>query len=192
MPKIELFVSIDIETDGPIPYCNSMLSLGAAAFCRQNTEDKFTVETFYVTLKEFPAASPDPLTMSWWKQQPKEAWENCRLNAIEPAEAMKQFSDWWNLISTQYNASLVPWAKPKGFDWMFVYWYCRFYNITNIPFSCGDIRSYAMGRENSTSYRNASKARWKELTRGFVHTHHALDDAIEQGAALHRMIYGEI
>ena len=51
----EIYVSTDIEADGPIPGPNSMLSFGSAAF----REDKTLVSTFAANLKLLPRASGD-------------------------------------------------------------------------------------------------------------------------------------
>jgi hypothetical protein len=56
----EIYVSTDVETDGPIPGLHSMLSFGSAAY----RSDKALVSTFTATLKTFPAAQPCPKTMA--------------------------------------------------------------------------------------------------------------------------------
>ncbi len=55
----ELYFSVDIESDGPIPIRNSMLSFGAAAF----TEDGELVGKFTRNLELLPGATQDPKTM---------------------------------------------------------------------------------------------------------------------------------
>jgi hypothetical protein len=77
----EIYVSVDVEADGPIPGPYSMLSVGAAAF----NPDKTLVSTFEANLETLPGASQDPETLEWWKAQP-EAWEMCRRN-LEPRRA---------------------------------------------------------------------------------------------------------
>ena len=49
----EIYVSTDVETDGPIPGPHSMLSLGSAAY----TVDKKLVSTFSVNLETLPGAA---------------------------------------------------------------------------------------------------------------------------------------
>ena len=65
----EIYVSTDIEADGPIPGPHSMLSFGSAAY----REDKTLVSTFSANLELLPGASGEPKTMAWWATQP-EAW----------------------------------------------------------------------------------------------------------------------
>ena len=55
----EIYVSTDVETDGPIPGMNSMLSFGSAAYL----EDKTLVSTFTANLETMPDAKGDPKTM---------------------------------------------------------------------------------------------------------------------------------
>jgi hypothetical protein len=65
----EIYLSTDVETDGPIPGDYSMLSLGSAAYL----PDKTLLDTFEVNLEALPQAKSDPETMEWWSRQP-EAW----------------------------------------------------------------------------------------------------------------------
>ena len=62
MSKEEIYCSIDIETDGPIPPDNSMLSLGAAAFNKNGD----LISTFSVNFKTLPHAVPNQDTTNWW------------------------------------------------------------------------------------------------------------------------------
>ncbi|HKX30422.1 MAG TPA: exonuclease, partial [Blastocatellia bacterium] len=48
----EIYVSTDVETDGPIPGIHSMLSFGSAAY----RADKTLVETFTANLELLPGA----------------------------------------------------------------------------------------------------------------------------------------
>lgn len=50
----EIYISTDIESDGPIPGPNSMLSFASAAF----TVDKKLVATFSANLETRPAKHP--------------------------------------------------------------------------------------------------------------------------------------
>ena len=52
----EIYVSTDVEADGPIPGPHSMLSFASAAF----RADKSLVGTFTRNLELLPGAAPDP------------------------------------------------------------------------------------------------------------------------------------
>ena len=169
----EIYVSTDIESDGPIPGPHSMLSFGSAAF----GADKSLVSTFEANLTSLPDAAGHPETMAWWQTQP-EAWAAHRENLREPQEAMTSYLAW--LKGLPGKPVFV--GYPAGFDFLFVYWYLiRFTGESPFSFSALDIKSYAMAvlgtgfRE--TAKRNMPKAWFSERP----HTHRALDDALGQG-----------
>lgn len=181
----EVFVSIDVETDGPIPGPYSMLSLGAVAF----TEDGTNLGEFSVNLELLEGASSDPDTMTWWSKQPKEIWEACRINPKPPVEAMQQFVLWVNELAEEHHKIPVCVAYPAGFDFMFVYWYLvRFLAKSPFSFSCLDIKTYAMAVLKTpfrqTTKRNMPKSWFKGLP---PHEHIACSDAREQGLLFLRM-----
>lgn len=171
--KGEVYVSVDIEADGPIPGPHSMLSLGAVAY----DETGRVVGEFTVNLELLDGASGHPRMMTWWQQFPQ-AWAASRCNLEAPGPAMHRFADW--LEALPGVPIFVAW--PATWDFMWVYWYLiRF--TDRRPFSEHgiDMRSYAMGMR---------KRRFHETTKSFLpkrwfserpHTHVALDDAYEQG-----------
>lgn len=178
MPN-EIYFSIDIESDGPIPGSYSMLSLGAAAFKPGATGH---VSSFSANLDFLPGASQNPSTMDWWKTQP-EAWAACREDVKHPGHVMHNFRDWVISVCKEHgNAKAVCVAYPAGFDFTFVYWYLmEFVKLSPFSFSCIDIKTYAMALLGK-GYRQATKKHMpKEWFSDLPHTHLAVDDAIEQG-----------
>src|SRR5438132_13883123 len=85
----EIYISTDVETDGPIPGPHSMLSFGSAAYLAEKT----LLSTFSANLEILPGATGDPGTMMWWEGQP-EAWEACRRDPRPPERAMKEYVKW--------------------------------------------------------------------------------------------------
>ena len=67
---MEIYVSTDVETDGPIPGVYSMLSIVSAAYLPDSNRPQ---STFTANLETLPGAAQHPDTMKWWKTQP-EAW----------------------------------------------------------------------------------------------------------------------
>ena len=177
---IELYVSTDVEADGPLPGPNSMLSFGSAAY----KADKTLVGTFSANLETIAGSQPDPETTAWWKTQP-EAWAACRKD-LEPAEtAMRRYVAWLKALP----GKPVFVAYPAGFDFLFVYWYLRrFAGESPFSYSALDVKSYAMA-VLGTGFRETSKRnmpeRWFD---DLPHTHVALDDALEQGALFCNML----
>ena len=178
--KQEIYVSVDVETDGPIPGPHSMLSIGCAAFLA----DKTMISTFSANLETLPGATGHPRTMAWWQTQ-GEAWEAHRKDCLPPEEAMKKLVTWARALPG------VPIfvAFPVTFDFMFVQWYLfKFAGAAPFAHSGLDIRTMAMTMNNT---------RWDRSTKEFLpqhwfdalpHTHVALDDAIEQGAMFCNML----
>src|SRR4051812_41880780 len=80
----EIYVSTDVEADGPIPGPHSMLSFASAAY----RADRTLIGTFTRNLEALVGAAPDPKTEAWWKTQP-EAWDACRSDLHQPVAAMR-------------------------------------------------------------------------------------------------------
>jgi len=176
----EIYVSTDVEADGPIPGPHSMLSFGSAAY----RPDKKLVGTFAANLETLPDAIADASTMAWWQQQP-EAWAACRRDLQAPQTAMGNYLAWLK----QLPGKPVFVAYPAAFDFLFVHWYLiRFTGESPFSHSALDIKTYAMALLKR-GYRDSTKknmpARWFD---NLPHTHRALDDAIEQGALFCNML----
>jgi hypothetical protein len=178
--KDEIYVSTDVEADGPIPGPHSMLSFGSAAY----SADKTLVGTFTRNLETLPGASPDPKTDAWWKSQP-EAWAACRKDVQAPAIAMSDYLAWLKKLP----GKPVFVGYPAAYDFMFVYWYLiRFTGESPFSHSALDIKTFAMSLLG-TGYRESTKRnmpkRWFD---DLPHTHVALDDALGQGALFCNML----
>src|SRR3569623_899708 len=169
MAAAEIYVSTDIETDGPIPGPHSMLSFGSAAF----RADKSLLSTFTANLETLPEATGHPETMAWWETQP-EAWAACRSGLQSPEAAMQNYVTW--IRSLPGKPVFV--AYPAGFDFLFIYWYLiRFVGESPFSFSALDAKTYAMatlGLEYRASTKRNYPRRWFEQLH---RTPQALDDA---------------
>jgi hypothetical protein len=176
----EIYVSTDIEADGPIPGPHSMLSLASAAY----RADKTLIGTYSANLETLPGAAPDPETTKWWSQFPQ-AWAACRQDT-RPAEiVMPEYVAW--LKTLPGHPVFVGW--PASWDFMWVYWYCvRFTRERPFRENALDIRSYAMGMRQCDFHKTTRTylpKRWFDAN--LPHTHVALDDALEQGAVFCNM-----
>lgn len=183
MSKRELYFSTDIETDGPIPGPNSMLSFASAAF----TAEGELVDSFSANLETLPDANPDLSTMAWWGKHP-EAWRACRKDLKDPREAMTSYVEWVNSLSEWGKPVFV--AFPAGFDFLFMYWYMiRFVGKSPFSFSALDGKTFAMALLKK-GYRNSTKRNYPKrwLPPGKKHTHVASEDAIEQGLLFCNML----
>ena len=173
--RTEVYISVDVETSGPIPGEYSMLSLGACVLGE-------TAKTFY---REFKPISdkyiPEALQVSGF------ALEKLRATGIDPEKGMREFETW--IEQTSEGRRPVFTAFNATFDWMFVAYYFHRYLERN-PFGISglDMKAYYMGKFH-TSWAETSKRRLdKTLLSGRKHTHNALDDAIEQAEIFEKMM----
>jgi len=184
-PTPELYVSLDIEADGPCPGLFSMLSFGMAAF----TLEKELVGTLSCNLQTLPDARTDPRTMQWWALPDNAtAYEKSRVDPIPPRQAMLECKAW--LEGMRRFGRPIICGAPSGFDFTFIYYYFqRELGESPVGFASLDLRSYAAAVLKK-QYRHVGKrqypAEW--IDEGLPHTHVALDDAIEQGCILINMI----
>ena len=176
----EVYVSTDIEADGPIPGPHSMLSFASAAYAA----DKRLLGTFSANLATLPGAAGDDKTMAWWRTQPA-AWAACRVGARDPGSVMPEYVAWLKALP----GKPVFVGYPAAYDFLFVYWYLiRFAGESPFAHSALDIKTYAMALLG-TDYRDSVKRRmppgWFD---DLPHTHVALDDAVGQGALFCNML----
>jgi hypothetical protein len=144
----EIYVSTDVEADGPIPGPNSMLSFASAAY----TGEKVLVSTFSANLETLPGAHGDPKTMEWWKTQP-DAWAACRESPRDPAVAMREYVAWLKALP----GKPVFVGYPVAYDFLFVYRYLiRFAGESPFSHSALDIKTFAMALLG-TEYRESVK-----------------------------------
>lgn len=177
----EIYVSTDIEADGPIPGPHSMLSFASAAF----TRDGKMLDTFSANLTTLPGADGHPETMRWWVTQPA-AWAASRESLQRPEDALPAYAAWLR----QLPARPVFVDYPVVFDYMFVQWYLhRFAGGSPFSFVGLDVKTYAMATLKAdflSVNKSTMPRRWFDET--LPHTHKALDDAIEQGVLFCRML----
>jgi hypothetical protein len=176
----DIYVSTDVEADGPIPGPYSMLSLGSAAYL----PDKTLVSVFSANFETLPGAGSDARTMAWWQTQP-EAWDACRRNLEAPEQAIARYVVWLKALPGRP----VFVAYPAGFDFTFVYWYLmRFAGESPFSHSALDIKSYAMAMMKTNFHDTTKRAMPRNWFDSRRHTHLALEDAIEQGALFCNML----
>jgi len=176
----EIYVSTDVEADGPIPGPYSMLSFGSAAFAA----DKTLLSTFSANLETLPDANTDPTTMAWWRTQP-EAWAACRREPQPPSTVMPEYVQWLKCLPGEP----VFVAYPASYDFMFVYWYLvRFAGESPFSFAALDMKSYAMALMGSDFHGTSKGTMPKTWMSAQPHTHQALEDAIGQGELFLNML----
>jgi hypothetical protein len=169
----EIFVSTDIETDGPIPGPHSMLSLASVAYDDAGHE----LQCFSRNLELLPGAEPHPATVKWWLERP-DAWKAARENPATPEEVMPEYAQWLSLLP----GTPIFLGYPASWDFMFVYWYLmKFTDGSPLGHSALDIRSFTMGALDRPFHLTTMKHLKKRRAGEALLTHVALDDARVQG-----------
>jgi ribonuclease T len=175
-PFTEIFISVDVETAGPIPAEYALLSIGA---CLVGDPE----QTFYVELKpDRPASLPEAQAIH------NLSLDELSQNGLEPLEAMRRFADWLGSISP-YGAKPVFVAFNAPFDWMFVNdYFLRYLGRNPFGHAALDVKSYYMGLAGCT-WQETSMA---HLSPRFLNqqplSHHALQDAIDQAGIFERLL----
>lgn len=185
--RADLYVSIDIEADGPVPGRYSMLAVGmcvAGRFDGKHFEAREpTAQTFYRELRPVGREVDEEAVAVAHLDR-----ERLLREGEDPERAMHDVADW--LASVSGADRPVVCAFPAAFDWAFFWWYMVTYGPTNPPLtfsSCLDIKTmFAIkaGRVFSQSGKSSLPAAVRSPRE---HTHHALDDAIEQADTFARL-----
>ena len=175
----EVFISVDVETAGPIPGEFSLLSIGACAIDNKS-------QTFGCEIKPINHnADPMALKISGL------SLESLEQIGLAPEEAMKQFANWLKGL-TRAGETLVFVGFNAPFDWSFVnYYFHKFVGENPFGISALDIKAYYMG---------AAACRWSDTKSSRMAAtlqpqrqpnHSALHDA-EYQAELFRLIRKQV
>ena len=177
---IDVYFSADVETDGPIPGPYSLLSFAmvyAGRFDGQKFESPENLnQTFYREIKPIS----DSFELEALRVNQLDRDRLCR-EGKDPVNAMTEASRWVREIAGPYRPILV--AYPLSFDWTWLYWYFIRFSSEGSPFNhsgCFDIKTaYAVKARIPVSASGRSNLEsW--LRPHHEHSHHALEDAIEQ------------
>jgi hypothetical protein len=175
-----MYFSADVETDGPIPGPFSMLSFGLVfagsfdgdTFSRPAQYDK----SFYRELRPISDDfQVDALRVNGLDR------ERLQRDGSAPTTAMTEAAEWVTALAGAARPILV--AYPLSFDWSFLYWYFTRFSSAGSPFNhsqCFDIKT-AFAVKARIPIASAGRRRlMPSLRSNGIHTHNALDDAIEQ------------
>ena len=174
-----IFIVTDIESDGPTPLHNSMLSFASVAIEADGTPHG----EFEAQLTQRPDRTTNETTMAWWQTRP-EAWAATTANAEDPAVVMPRFADWVEALP----GPKVFVAAPMIFDGLWMDHYLDEYAGTRAlsgPFKGrqifrgGGICLYTMaGTLRGAPYLDWGMSKLPAEFYGHIaHTHKAIDDA---------------
>ena len=182
----EVYISVDVEAEGPVPGRYSLVSLGACVAAVRASDGRVEIidpdrHTFYRELK--PASeqwNAEALAVSGLTR------EYLAQHGAEPSVATREFVAWVDEMAKGFDAKPVFAAYPLGFDWQFAYHYMLLY-AGRSPFG------HSAHFDMKTAYavlarvgvRDASKRNMPpKLLGSRRHTHNALDDAKGQADLL--------
>jgi hypothetical protein len=174
-----IFIVTDIESDGPTPLHNSMLSFASVAIEADGTRHG----EFEAQLLARPDRTTNEQTMEWWATQP-EAWAATTANAEEPSVVMPRFANWVESLP----GPKVFVAAPMIFDGLWMDHYLDEYAGTRVlsgPFKGrqifrgGGVCLYTMaGTLRGAPYMDWGMSKLPAEFYGHIaHTHKAIDDA---------------
>lgn len=171
----EVFISVDVETSGPIPGEYSLLCIGASSV----EDDSLTFECMLkpINSNAIPAAMEvTGLSLDKLKQ-----------DGTPPSDAMRQFRDWLSQVS-EPNGTPVFVGLNASFDWSFVnYYFHRYLGDNPFGFAALDIKSLFMGA-SGCDWQSTRSSKIAAVLRPTLHgTHDALHDALYQ-AEIFRLI----
>ncbi|MBE7518404.1 MAG: 3'-5' exonuclease [Thermoflexaceae bacterium] len=171
----EIFVSVDVETAGPIPGEYSLLAIGACAVYEPRL-------TFSSELKPINRnADPKALEVTGL------SLDHLERTGLPPADAMRSFARWLDSLR-EGDGLLVFVGFNAPFDWSFVnYYFHTFHGSNPFGFAALDIKSYYMGQSNTTWSETTSSKMAAILRPQTVGDHDPLHDAIYQ-AELFRLV----
>jgi DNA polymerase III epsilon subunit-like protein len=175
----EVFLSVDVETAGPIPGEYSMLSIGAC-----NVDDE--TQVFSCDIKPINEnADPKALEVSGL------SLEQLRESGLTPVDAMEKFQAW---AKSQAMAAqiLVFVGLNASFDWSFVnYYFHKYLGANPFGFAALDIKAYYMGATGCAWSETRSSRLSADLKPRRHSDHTALRDAQYQ-AELFRLMRARI
>ncbi|EDT42153.1 3'-5' exonuclease [Burkholderia ambifaria] len=158
--KQEVFISVDVETAGPIPGEFSMLTLGACLV--DDPSRKFSC-SFRPINDNFV---PEALKVTGL------SLERLAKDGLSPGDAMQNFAVWIGLQCTEWELPVFV-GLNAPFDWSFVNYY--FHRFTAV-----DIKALYMGATGSSWQDTRSSAMARRLNPTLQGDHDALHDALYQ------------
>ncbi|MEU3449291.1 3'-5' exoribonuclease [Streptomyces thermolilacinus] len=185
--RASVYVSVDVEADGPIPGPYSMLSFGAAVAGRQDADGYVAAApeavTFYRELRPISGEFvPEALAVSGLDR------ERLLVEGARPEVALREFTAWVREVSR--GGQPVMCGYPAAFDWTFLYWYLmRFTGESPFGHSgCLDMKTLYATKARLPLRAVAKRTMPAGLLSRRPHTHHALDDAIEQAELFNNLM----
>ena len=187
-----LYLSFDVEADGPDPSHNNMLSLGIYGFTKNKTEVFTWLKNFYPR----PNKAPNHECMlNFWSKNP-DAWAFVNTNRVDPIDAFVDLAiKLRDLVS--FHRYRLEWVGfPASYDWQWVNVYYQDMLLAHPEHNFGSIGhkatcastlwTYCIKFNNLTSTQENDL--WNECSEGLKSNHTSLVDAKMQGIIFYNLM----
>ncbi len=162
------YVSIDVESDGPIIGINSMVSFGAVIV------EPSLSRTFYGQVKPISKQyNPEALAISGFSREEHEKFD-------DPFDVMPEFAEW--IVKNSKGKPIFISDNP-GYDASWINYYMHVYNAGKNPFGWSSRR---IGDLYCGLVKD-SRAQWKHLRGKYPHNHDPVSDSLGNANALLEM-----
>lgn len=177
---VDAYFSADVETDGPIPGPYSALSFAlvyAGSYDgKQFVRPESFRDSFYCEMKPISSEYQDEaLAVNGLDR------DRLVIEGEDPSVAMNRAYEW--VVAKAGSAKPVLVAYPLSFDWSWLYWYFVRFCKKGSPFGhsrCFDVKTAVAIKTGGLISLSGRSRLPLELVSDAEHTHHALDDAVEQ------------
>lgn len=156
---------VDVESDGPIPFVNSMVCFGAV-----KVDENLTTTFLGKTKPISETYIPEALAVSGISRIEHEKFD-------DPKEVMKNFAEW--IAANNSNGRPIFVSDNPAYDWQFINWYFHYFHGSNpFGFSARRIGDLYCGMQKDIH------APWKRILRKTKHDHNPVNDAKGNAEAL--------
>ncbi|CDH26265.1 3'-5' exonuclease [Xenorhabdus bovienii] len=176
MKKNEIYISVDVETSGPVPGEFSLLSVGACLV--QNPTKSVYIELQPDRLRhDAEALAVTGLSL-----------EHLQQHGLPPIKAMERLSEWISTVK-QPEMKVIFVGLNAPFDWSFInYYFHKYLGDNPFGFTAIDIKAYYMGLMGCSWSETKSSRMAERLHPVSKPSHNALDDARFQAELFALMI----
>ncbi|WEF13011.1 3'-5' exonuclease [Pectobacterium actinidiae] len=176
MKNNEIYISVDVETSGPVPGEFSLLSIGACLVQEPTT-------SFYIELQPDSLRHDDEaLAVAGLSLQ------HLQQNGLPPIKAMECFYEWIFTVK-QPEMKVIFVGLNAPFDWSFInYYFHKYLGDNPFGFTAIDIKAYYMGLTGCLWSETKSSRMAERLCPVNHPSHNAMNDARFQAELFALMI----
>jgi len=128
----KVYMSINVESDGPDPALNNLLELS----CILHFENGNTIDELNIKFQPLPNRKPDRFTMENFWNVNQEAWRWVSSDTVDVDTGMNLFIEFYESYSKKYSIRFVGDPASRDFVWLQEYYtnYAMFSTIKLYPY----------------------------------------------------------